>query len=714
MSIATLETTVDKYEELLTSFIVQDVQMPHGAGTMALITMDNGENHTKPTTLGPGSLKSAFLTLVECQRRTRAGEIQAVGITGKPHFFCAGADLRRVGAIIEDEQALLAGKTGHDTLRMLGEMGVPTFAFINGLALGGGFEVALHCDYRVVTPSVGGVALPECLLGIIPGWGGTYLLPHLVGPKLATEIIVSNTSAGNKMLQAKELFEARIADAVFDNVCFLEDSIEWASRVVLGEVNVQRPAVDLDDAETWDSVLSSAREKLDAKVGGPENAPAFYEALELIRASRTKSREECFVLENASLQKLLLTDQMRSSLYAFNLTQQRAKKRIGAPDLSLGRQVNKVGIVGSGLMASQLAVLMIRRLNVPVVMTDLDATRAAAGVSYVVREFSKMAEKGRISQNKLNRYSALISGTTDINALAEADCVIEAIYEDLDAKKEVFGELEEIVDESCLLATNTSSLSVAKMASDLKHPERLVGLHFFNPVAAMPLVEIIKHRKSSDEAVATAFGLTKALKKIAVLASDSPAFIVNRLLGRIVCEADTMIRQGTPLEVVEHSFVGLTPMLPLQLVGLVGPTIAWHNCVSLHEALGERFPLPTGALGPVVEAKKSGFYRNTDQGQELDPEVLALLPEPTGDEVLDGEQVRQRVLDALAEEIRLMLDEGVVQHAEDIDLAMITGAGFMLHNGGICPLLDRTETSMRVNGERFLPRGTASVAVREA
>lgn len=171
-----------------------------------------------------------------------------------------------------------------------------------------------------------------------------------------------------------------------------------------------------------------------------------------------------------------------------------------------------------------------------------------------------------------------------------------------------------------------------------------------------------------------------------------------------------MIRQGTPLELVEKSFVGLTPMLPLQLIGLVGPKIAWHNCVSLFEAFGNRFPLPTSVLKPIVDADLKSYYRKTDKGHELDPEVLSCLPQPEGTEELTSEEVRQQVLDSLAEEVHFMLQEGVVEHAEDIDLAMITGAGFMLHNGGICPLLDRTGTSERVTGSRFLPLGEASVA----
>lgn len=699
-----------QYQERLTSFLVQDVVMPHGAGTMALITMDNGEDHSRPTTLGPRSLESAFATLAECQRRTRTGEIQAVAITGKPHFFCAGADLRLIGQIRDEAAALKAGKSGHDTLRMLGEMGVPTFAFMNGLTLGGGFEVALHCHYRSVTPSVAGVALPECLLGILPGWGGTYLLPHLVGPKLASEIIVSNTSGGNKMLKAKDLIHMGLADEVFDNVCFLEDSIDWASRVVIGDVTVKRPVIDVENKRAWDDVIAKSRAQLDERLGGPDSAPSFYRALDLIAASRTEEREECFRLENVALQEMLLTDQMRSSLYAFNLTQYRARKPHGAPDKSKAQPIGKIGIIGSGLMASQLAALMIRRLHIPVVMTDLDATRAAAGVSYVVREFTKMAERGRISQSKLNRYSSMITGTTDVSALSDADLVIEAIYEDLGAKQQAFADVEQVVSDTCVLATNTSSLSVGKMAANLKHPERLVGLHFFNPVAAMPLVEVIKQEHTNESTLATAFNITKQLKKSAILVSDSPSFIVNRLLGRIVCETDTMIRQGTPLELVEKSFVGLTPMLPLQLIGLVGPKIAWHNCVSLFEAFGNRFPLPTSVLKPIVDADLKSYYRKTDKGHELDPEVLSCLPQPEGTEELTSEEVRQQVLDSLAEEVHFMLQEGVVEHAEDIDLAMITGAGFMLHNGGICPLLDRTGTSERVTGSRFLPLGEASVA----
>ena len=400
-----------------------------------------------------------------------------------------------------------------------------------------------------------------------------------------------------------------------------------------------------------------------------------------------------------------MSDELRAGLYAFDLVQKRAKRPAGAPDKALARKVTKVGVVGAGLMASQLALLFIRRLDVPVIMTDLDQARVDKGVEYVHAEIDKLLEKKRVSPDKANRLKGLVTGSTSKDGFADADFVIEAVFEEMGVKKKVWSEVEAIVTPECVLATNTSSLSVTEMAEDLAHPERVVGFHFFNPVAVMPLLEIIRGDKTDDATLATAFATGKQLKKTCILVKNSPSFVVNRLLGRFMGEAGKMADEGTPVETVEKAFAGITPMPPFMLMSLVGPAIALHNSETLHGAFPDRFYVSPN-LAKVVEAKIPGFY---GKDGKLNEEVFAQF-EKTGSTELTAEQVRDRALEALADETRRMLDEEVVAAPMDIDLAMITGAGFPFWNGGVTPLLDRLGISEKVTGQRFLPKGAASVA----
>jgi 3-hydroxyacyl-CoA dehydrogenase len=467
--------------------------------------------------------------------------------------------------------------------------------------------------------------------------------------------------------------------------------------VVRGDVTVERPEVDKD---MWDGVLFFAKQQLDERLHGA--VPSANKALELLALAKDAPFAEGTAAETQALADILMGDESRASLYAFDLVQRRAKRPVGVPDKDLARKVTKVGIVGAGLMASQLALLFARRLQVPVVMTDLDQARVDKGVDYVRGQIDKMVGRGRMDEGTAAKLRGLVSGSVDTSVFADADFVIEAVFEELDVKKQVWAELEKIVTPEAVLATNTSSLSVTAMAADLEHPERVVGFHFFNPVAVLPLVEIIKGERTDDATLATAFAVGKELKKSCVLVKDAPAFVVNRLLTRFTSEVFGAIDAGTPLDVVDAALdpLGL-PMRPIALLQLVGPAVANHVGETLHAAFPDRFPLSAN-LAKIAEA---GLPLMVDD--EINPEVVKLLD--TGSAPLTGDEVRRQALDALAQEIRLMLDNGVVAEAQDIDLCMILGAGWPFHLGGLTPYLDRSGTSERVTGRRFLPRGMADL-----
>ena len=688
--------------EVVTAALSRDIALPHHGGTAVLITLDNHQDHTRPNTLGPRSLAALNAAVDAAGRRS---DVVALAITGKPFILAAGADLTGVPHLTRFEQARAIAQLGHAIFAKLHDAAVPTFALINGMALGGGLELALHCDYRTVSAAVTAVGLPECFLGMLPGWGGAFLLPNLVGADAAVRVIVENPLRQNKLLTGRQAFDLGIADALFDGADFLERSLDWVGRVVAGTTRPQRTAPDRGAA--WDAAVARGREFADEKLSGASPGP--YRALDLIAAARTAEREAAFAAEDDALAELLMSPELRAGLYAFDLVQRRAKRPAGAPDRSLARPVTGVGIVGAGRMATQLALLFARRLELPVILADLDQERVDRGVAAVHAEITTLLAQGRLSPDRANKLTGLVTGTTALADFADCSFVLEAVFEELAVKQAVFAELEQHVHPGCVLATNTSSLSVTAMAAELAHPERVVGFHFFNPVAVLPLVEVVRAAPTGDPALATALAVARDLNKSPVLVADSPAFVVNRLLTRLMDEVFRAVDEGTPVPVADGALQPLgLPMTPLVLLQLVGPEIALHVAETLHAAFGDRFAVSPN-LQALVGAGRPGIYdRDQDGRPYVSAETAALLQ--FGDRPSTGEQVRTRALEALAEEVGLMLQEQVVAAPMDIDLCLILGAGWPFHLGGITPYLDRTRTSERVVGRRFLPPGVASVA----
>src|SRR6478609_6552281 len=281
-------------DEVVTRTPVQDVALPGGAGTLALVTLDNGHDHTRPNTFGPQTIAGLQATVDGLRARAEAGEIAAVGITGKPFVFAVGADLSGVPYVTEREQALAIARAGHTAFASIMDLPVPTFAFVNGAAMGGGVEIALACDYRSISAGVPAIALPETFLGLVPGWGGCYLLPNLVGPANALKVIIDNPMNTNRMLKGPQAFELGMADAMFEPADFLEQSLVWAGQVVSGALEVEQPEVSREEAE-WAAAVKAAKGLVDLKTGG--NSPAPYRALQLVSAARTATRDEAFTAE---------------------------------------------------------------------------------------------------------------------------------------------------------------------------------------------------------------------------------------------------------------------------------------------------------------------------------------------------------------------------------------------------------------------------------
>ena len=689
-------------EEVVTQALVRQVDLSaFGAkGVLALITLDNSLDHNRPNTFGPQSLLALDAAITAATALNPA----AIALTGKPFIFAAGADLSALSFITSREQSLGIGKLGHDVFRRLGESKIPTFAFINGLALGGGLEVGLHCHYRTLA-STAFTALPEVFLGLVPGWGGATILPKLIGPERAVQVIMLNALNNNTMMKAKDAFKLGVVDAVYEPSDFLERSIAFAANVLNGTTKVERKDYSHDPG--WESALAAGKAAALKKYGGAEIASPM-KALELISAAKSNTLGAGFDAEDLALADLTMSDPLRASLYAFNVIQKKRKKVEGAPKPALARKVGKVGVVGAGLMASQLALLLLRNLKCPIVMTDIDQERADKGVAWVKNELAKLVEKKRMSAESAARLSLLISGSSDQNTFAGCDFIIEAIFEELSLKQELFKKLETIVSPECVLATNTSSLSVERMSEGLKNPERVVGFHFFNPVAVMPLLEVARTSKTDDATTATAISVGKELKKTMIICKDAPGFVVNRLLTRFMGEITDAVDEGTSPEVADNAMRSIGfPMSPFQLLDLVGPGVALHVSETLHANLGDRYRISPTMAAMVKEGVRNFYVKNEDGSYGANPAALALIHK--GDSPSTAEQVRSRALTALAVEARMMLDEGVVSTAAEIDLCMLMGAGWPMHLGGILPYLDREGISEAACAQRFHPKGVASL-----
>ena len=637
------------------------------AGDVAVVTIDNGADHTKPTFFSRGALESLDRVLDELER----ADFAALVLTGKPFVFAAGADVTEFPDV-SPELAREGSRAGHELFARIAALPYPTVAAVNGACLGGGVEIALHCDARTISSGVRHFACPEVFLGIFPAWGGTQIIPRLVGPETAVKFIVANPLRQNRMLDARKAHELGFADALFEPVEFLDESIAFA-RELADRGGIERPEPDFSELET---ILRRARSDVDDSVHGA--APGPYRALDLIEGAATWSLEEGYRAEEDAIAELLPSRQAQASIYAFDLVERRIKRGVGVPDAK-PRRIERVGIVGAGLMATQLATLFLRRLEVPIVLRDLEQATVDRAVESIRDELALQVSKGRYDEGKARFLGSLVSGATSYDVFDGCDLVLEAVFEELSVKQEVFAELERVVSPECVLATNTSSLSVTEMASGLEHPQRVVGMHFFNPVALMPLVELVRAAETDEITLATAWDVSKKLRKRAVVVRDAPGFVVNRVLTRMTRVLMDALEHGNTVEETDEAIMRLgMPMAPSVLLQMVGPRVANHVLETMHDAFPDRF-----SLSPTL----AGFADGRDEIV-----VLENAPKPV-------EEITDAVLEAVADEIHRLLEESVVAEAADVDACLILGAGWPFFLGGITKYLDQTGVSERMFGQ---------------
>ena len=674
------------------------------AGKIAVVTMDNGQLYNIPNTWGFEALESLnkVIDIVEKDK-----DIKGWILTGKPFIFNVGADIMSVDPTIKRDEAVKIGATGHAAFKRIMGLKIPTLAVINGAAMGGGVEVGLYHNYRTISKSPGGCdhyALPECFLGLVPGWGGTQLVTKLCGPEAAIELIITNPLNMNKMINSKKAFEMGLADKLIAPAEFMDESLALLERIIAGEEKIERKKVD---PKMSDELYNKTKEMIVGKVHSGAIAP--YRALELIKGAAGWSLDEGFQKEDETLADMITSEQFRCGLYSFDLTQRRAKKLPGRPPKEVkGNKINKIGVIGAGLMASQMALLFAQRYQCPVVMKDIKQEFIDKGLAYCREQLAKTAKKGKLSAADAKWIGEdLITGSLTYEPFKDCDFVIEAVFEEMGIKQKIFGELEAACKPECLFLTNTSSLDVAEMGKNLKDPSRVVGFHFFNPIAVLPLVEIIKTDKTSDVVLATAFDIAKKIKKTPVLVKNAPAFLVNRILLAWMDGIFQCIDEGADFMQVDNAVFDLGfPMSPFTLAALVGPAIALHVQETLNKYFPERFPVNPGLKNLVAKGKKQ-LVTFTDKGIDVDPEIKAGWPQ--GNKKFTDDEIKARVLERVAKEVDLILKEGVVAEPKDVDTGVIMGAGWPFFMGGITPYLDQKGIAKKVTGKDFHPKGFLSV-----
>lgn len=711
---------MSSYTEHVTRVLTEDLDHP-ALGTVAVLTLAPPEGEERrPATLGPQSIEAVTGAIDTALDRAEAGGIGAIALTGTGRVFLAGADL----SMFADAQAAGAvpamTERAHALQVRVRTSPVPVLAHLNGAALGGGLEVALMADVRTAVPAARGIGLPETGLGILPGWGGTTLLQSVVGPETAVRMVLEDP-ARDKQLSAAQALEIGLVDELAEDLPAALDAFAaivaahddeeteggadagsttaWAGRIPPLPAAGSPEAEELADALDAPHTSAETRREWAARLE-TQGAPSVSRALDLLQQLPGSTLEDALAREATALTELAATPGAAGAIHAAELLRH---GKPGRRPVEGAREIRSVGVAGAGLMASQIAAQLALGLQVPVIMRDLDAAIAEKGLAHAREVVAEAASRGLLDESAASAVAAGLSVTTDVADLAGCDLVLEAVPEVLAIKRSVFQELEGVLSPEALLVSNTSSLSVAAMAEGLAHPERVVGLHFFNPVAKMPLVEVIHTEQTDDATLATGLEVVRRLRKFGVRSADAPGFIVNRLLFRVLGAVLASLDAGADPAEVDASLdpLGL-PMRPFTLLDLVGLKVADHVGEVLRGELGERFHASPG-LHEMAE--RGGRFTDRVKGAVHAP-VSAAVGEvfgtggasgsaPVGDALLEAVQ------DGLAEEIGLMLDEHVVESPDQIDLGMILGAGFPRHRGGITPYLDQVGASERAAGRRF-------------
>lgn len=612
-------------------------------------------------------------------------------LSGKPATFIAGFDLEEIAGVTDSAAAEEGSRVGHRLFDSWSRLPFSTVVAVQGTCLGGGTELSLASDYIVISdrPDIR-IGLPEIRLGIIPAWGGCSRLPGRVGLAAALDIILAG-----KAVNSRKAFRIGLADALLPEAGFLHSVRDFAAGVMAGTQPPRRPR-DLKSKLLDGNPLGrgiafkQARKQVLAKTGG--HYPAPLRAIEVMEIAVTKGLEAGLDAEARATGELAVSPISKNLMHVFRLMEGAKNQELATEP----RAIHATAILGAGVMGGGIAQVIAERVGCPVRLKDLAPEPLASGLAHAATLFSKQVERRRLSKPEAKKRMTLLQPTLDYSGFQRVDLVIEAIVEKLEIKQQVFADVAARVPQDTILASNTSSLSIDLIARDTPRPERVVGMHFFNPVDRMPLVEVIRGSVTGDEAVSTIVDFSRQLGKTPVIVADRPGFLVNRLLGFYMTESLWLLDEGHRIEEIDRAMTDWgMPLGPLALIDEVGTDVAVKVAHILAEAFGDRLPLP-GWADRIVDSDRlgvksgQGIYRYSGRKrQDPDPETYRILglARPVG--AVAPTQIVDRLVLPMVNEASRCLDEGVVGSAGDVDLAMIMGTGFPPFRGGLCRWADR-------------------------
>lgn len=597
----------------------------------------------------------------------------------KPAIFMAGADLHSLRKMNVEEMKNFI-RRGQEVFNKLAALTFPTVAAVHGQALGGGYEVCLACDWRVAsTDKATKLGLPETKLGIIPAWGGSTRLPRLISVPKALDIIL-----GGKVLPARQALRMGMVDEVAPREHLLVAARRWLDR---GK-HPQSLAHSAPVNAVVDAVIApAARHDVHRKTHG--HFPAIDKALEVVlKGSSSWDLKDSLEREREAVAELIAGDTTRQLMNLFFLTEKARKFSVPNAARDEKKKVARAAVIGAGIMGSGITQWLSSH-GVPVILRDIDAEKVAAGMGKIAGLYASGVRSRALTEHEARAGIDRISPAPTQVPLTGVDIVIEAAVEKMEIKKKLFQNLDTLVREDAILATNTSALSISELAAVTKHPSRVVGLHFFNPVHKMQLVEVVTGRDTSPEVAQRAVQFAQKIGKLPVLVKDSPGFLVNRILLPYMIEAAALFWQGASVAEVDSAMLDFgMPMGPLRLTDEVGVDIALDVAETLAAAFPSRMHVPD-VLGALINAgmlgRKAGkgFYKYGGKGSEASTnKAVTKLRPPRLPNPPDPEEIGNRLVLLMVNEAARCLEEGIVATAGEVDLAMVMGTGFAPFRGG--------------------------------
>jgi len=641
-------------------------------------------------------------------------EVKALFIeSAKKDIFIAGADINEIKAFKDEDEIVSKLAEGQEIFNRLENLPFPTVAMIDGACLGGGLELAMSCTYRVATNDAHTrIGLVEVSLGIIPGLGGTQRLPLLVGFTKAIELITAS-----KRLKGDKALKLGLVDAAMPSGYLGFKKEEYIKEILSGtleeKVLAKRKGIKWYEMLAPSKMLIAhlARKAVNKKTAG--HYPAPLKAIDVLEETLPMSLEDGLKVE-LEVFAPLATSEISKNLIELFFTSERLKKEKFSK--AKAKNVESAAVVGVGTMGSGIAWALAHK-DIPVRLGARKMPSIAKAMTKLMKSFESIKRRGRLTEREIGLKMDRVTYTTDMRGLANVDIVVEAVSEDPKVKQKVFADLEAKVSEACIIATNTSSLDISSLAQKTQYPERFVGMHFFNPVQMMPLVEIIAGEKTSDETVATVVKLANRLGKTPIKVSECAGFLVNRTLLPYLNEAAKMFEEGEDVVRIDRILKGFgMPMGPFTLADEVGIDIGDKVSTILHNAYGKRMH-PSSVLERMLDkgwlGKKTGtgFYIHKGKKQSYNTQMTELQ---YGHKTLDDEVILDRAILIMVNEAACCLEEGVVDNAQYLDMAMVMGTGFPAFRGGLLRYADseglenivtRLQTLEELYGERFVPAG---------